>query len=137
MSRKLTWAELGLPDTCPTCGSKEANTYYGSCWDNIHSSVFDPQRPLDPWHAYVREIIHLQKSVEALELYNSVQTEFLQLEERVNAAWGSDQFDWTIGRCPDGWFYYCGGTGIWKHGGVEPTLLKAMERMVTLGTPKD
>ena len=35
---------------CPTCGSRDPRRYYGSCFDNVHSTVFDPRRPLDEWH---------------------------------------------------------------------------------------
>jgi hypothetical protein len=50
--------------------------------------------------------------------------------------WGGSQFDWTVGRCPEGWFYYCGdapGRG-WLHGGTEPTLTGALCRMIDLGS---
>ncbi len=61
----------------------------------------------------------------------------LSLEARVSAVWGSGQFDWTVGRSPEGWFYYCGGVGgrgAWLHGGVEPTLAGALLRMIDLGS---
>lgn len=60
------------------------------------------------------------------------------LEEKVNEIWGNSQFDWTVGRCPEGWFYYCGSMSTptyksdWKHGGHEDTLVEALEKMISL-----
>lgn len=60
------------------------------------------------------------------------------LEERVTEIWGSSQFDWTVGRSPEGWFYYC-GTMItpthkneWKHSGHEDTLVETLQKMIYL-----
>lgn len=62
------------------------------------------------------------------------------LEAEVNRVWGSGQFDWSIGRSPEGWFYYCGtmqdrarSRGVeWKHSGHEPTLTAALRKMIAL-----
>jgi hypothetical protein len=61
-----------------------------------------------------------------------------ELERQVSEVWGAGQFDWTVGRSPEGWFYYCGTMdtpaqkGTWKHGGHEPTLTQALHRMIEL-----
>ena len=60
------------------------------------------------------------------------------LESQVTDIWGSTQFDWTVGRSGDGWFYYCGSMRTpgdrpdWKHGGHEETLIEALLRMIAL-----
>jgi hypothetical protein len=60
------------------------------------------------------------------------------LEAQVSKIWGPTQFDWTIGRSPEGWFYYCGematpqSPATWKHGGHEPTLVGALQKMIDL-----
>lgn len=66
-----------LPPACPTCGSKDPRTYYGSCFDNQHSTIFDPRLPLDPWHEYVHSIIRLTKAVDSLELQRDVSSKLL------------------------------------------------------------
>ncbi len=56
------------------------------------------------------------------------------LETQVTAVWGASQFDWTVGRCPEGWFYYCGTGehGRWRHGGYADTLTEALQKMIDL-----
>ncbi|MBU9943708.1 MAG: hypothetical protein KTQ12_03560 [Dermatophilaceae bacterium] len=44
-------------------------TYYGSCFDNQHSTIFDPRLPLDPWHAYMNELRILRRNVDNLNAY--------------------------------------------------------------------
>ena len=61
-----------------------------------------------------------------------------ELEHRVSDVWGESQFDWTVGRSSEGWFYYCGTMETpqrksdWKHSGYEPTLTAALRRMIEL-----
>lgn len=61
-----------------------------------------------------------------------------EMEERINKIWGPSQFDWTIGKCPQGWFYYCGSmstpteANTWKHGGYEPTLEKVLQKIIDM-----
>ena len=62
-----------------------------------------------------------------------------ELEHRVSDVWGESQFDWTVGRSSEGWFYYCGTMttphhpqGTWKHGGHEPTLTRVLLKMIAL-----
>lgn len=66
-----------LPSSCPTCTSYSPNTYYGSCFDNQHSTIFDPRLQLDPWHEYLQAIIQLEERVESLKSYNKVMRELL------------------------------------------------------------
>ena len=67
----------------------------------------------------------------------SAADEVLTLEQQVSQVWGESQFDWTIGRSPDGWFYYCGTMttphhppGTRKHGGHEPTLTGVLHTLI-------
>lgn len=55
-----------LPKACPTCRSEQPTTYYGSCFDNVHSTIFDPRLPMDPWHAYMNELRHLIRKLDAM-----------------------------------------------------------------------
>ena len=62
-----------------------------------------------------------------------------ELEHRVSDVWGESQFDWTVGRSSEGWFYYCGTMttphhpqGTWKHSGHEPTLTRVLLKMIAL-----
>lgn len=80
--------EQGLPLRCPTCTSTDPNTYYGSCFDNQHSTVFDPRLPLDPWHAYMRELAYLRRTVDALEVSVRVGRELLAEAKEQDAAGG-------------------------------------------------
>ena len=70
-----------LPPVCPTCGSDTPTTYFGSCLDNQHSTIFDPRLPLDPWHAYMAELAHLRRQVDSLNAYVGVGQELLQKAE--------------------------------------------------------
>lgn len=56
-------------------------------------------------------------------------------EERVNDIWGNGQFDWTIGKGPEGWFWYCGDGrhGGWLHHGTEPSIGDALLAMIAVG----
>lgn len=60
------------------------------------------------------------------------------LEEKVIEIWGDSQFDWVVGRSPEGWFYYCGSMNtathknVWKHGGSEDTLIETLKKMISL-----
>lgn len=60
------------------------------------------------------------------------------LEQQVNDLWGTAQWDWTIGKCPEGWFFYCGG-GMrkWKHKGYTKTLTEALQAMIDLTSSSD
>ena len=44
-------------------------------------------------------------------------SEIAELEARVNERWGDQQWDWTIGKCPEGWFFYCGTASDQRTGG--------------------
>lgn len=62
-----------------------------------------------------------------------------ELEARVSEIWGPSQFDWTIGRSPEGWFFYCGEMktpdkpkGTWKHSGYGKTITDALQQMIDL-----
>jgi len=67
-----------LPKVCPTCTSDEPTTYYGSCFDNQHSTIFDPRLPMDPWHAYMVELRHLLRQVDNLDTYVKIGREMLE-----------------------------------------------------------
>ncbi len=67
-----------LPTTCPTCGSENPTTFYGSCFDNQHDTIFDPSLPLDPWHTYMRELGRLLNTVDNLNTYVAVGREMLE-----------------------------------------------------------
>lgn len=59
------------------------------------------------------------------------------LEAAVNERWGTEQWDWTIGKCPEGWFYYCGmqSSGCrqrWAHKGYAPTLTDVLQAMLDI-----
>lgn len=71
-----------LPSKCPTCGSENPATYYGSCFDNQHSTIFDPRLPLDPWHAYMTDLRLLRRDVDNLNAYVKAGRE---VRERVEA----------------------------------------------------
>ena len=64
--------------SCPTCGSDDPTRYYGSCFDNIHNTIFDPRLPLDPWHRDELERIQVEKQRVIDEWYQ----EFLAKEGR-------------------------------------------------------
>ena len=55
-----------LPVKCPTCGSEEPTTYYGSCFDNQHDTVLDPRLPMDPWHAYMQDLRLLLRRLDGM-----------------------------------------------------------------------
>ncbi len=78
-----------LPKACPTCGSDEPTIYYGSCFDNVHDALFDPRLPMDPWHAYMIELRHLRRTVEALEGWKESATSILEAWDDVHQALGS------------------------------------------------
>jgi hypothetical protein len=71
-----------LPSKCPTCGSENPTTYYGSCFDNQHSTIFDPRLPLDPWHTYMTQLRLLRRDVDNLNAYVKAGRE---VRERVEA----------------------------------------------------
>jgi hypothetical protein len=76
-----------LPSKCPTCGSEQFDTYYGSCFDNQHPAVFDARLPADPWHNYTRSIAWLERAVDSLELQLKVATRLTaERDERLAAA---------------------------------------------------
>jgi len=60
------------------------------------------------------------------------------LEALVNERWGKEQWDWTIGKCPEGWFYYCGthidpdGRQQFKHKGYAPSLAAVLWEMISI-----
>lgn len=59
-----------------------------------------------------------------------------ELEAQVNGRWGTEQWNWTIGKCPEGWFFYCGsriesdGRSRWAHKGYAPTLTAVLQAML-------
>lgn len=56
-----------------------------------------------------------------------------ELEAKVNERWGTSQWDWTIGKCPEGWFFYCGGGETkWAHKGYAPTLTAVLQAMLDI-----
>lgn len=76
-----------LPKACPTCGSEQPTTYYGSCFDNQHSTIFDPRLPMDPWHAYMNQLSRSLREVESLESQRDVYLRLLaERDERIGAA---------------------------------------------------
>lgn len=64
--------------------------------------------------------------------------EIAELEAQVNQRWGTNQWDWTIGKCPEGWFYYCGtridpqGKSQFAHKGYAPTLTAVLQALVNI-----
>ena len=64
--------------------------------------------------------------------------EIAELEARVNERWGENQWDWTIGKCPEGWFYYCGtyfdgnGNTQFLHKGYAPTLTAVLQALLEI-----
>lgn len=60
-------------------------------------------------------------------------TSIAELEAKVNKRWGDKQWDWTIGKCPEGWFYYCGGEeNKWAHKGYALTLTAVLQAMLDI-----
>jgi len=64
-----------LPKACPTCRSDDPGRYYGSCFDNLHSTVFEPRLAMDPWHHYMRCLSNLLRDVDSLTLSLKVSRE--------------------------------------------------------------
>lgn len=87
-----------LPVKCPTCGSEEPTTYYGSCFDNQHDTVFDPRLPMDPWHAYMQDLRLLLRRLDGMTVSYEVgrtllaeaRDEITRLTERLSDSWYVD-----------------------------------------------
>lgn len=63
-------------------------------------------------------------------------SDIAELEAKVNERWGTSQWDWTIGKCPKGWFFYCGGgESSWGHKGYAPTLTAVLQAMLDIQSP--
>lgn len=58
--------------------------------------------------------------------------EIVELEAKVNERWGTNQWDWTIGKCPEGFFYCCGGETKWTHRGHASTLTASLQAMLDI-----
>ena len=67
---------------------------------------------------------------------STTMTTIEDLEAEVNKIYGSGQFDWTIGRSPEGWFFFAGTLADkrWRYSGLEPTIEKALKRLIAMGS---